>query len=42
MCHLTLGYDHRLIDGADGGRFLAFVKERLENFDEALDCRRRL
>ncbi len=22
MCHLTLGYDHRLIDGADAGRFL--------------------
>jgi pyruvate dehydrogenase E2 component (dihydrolipoyllysine-residue acetyltransferase) len=34
MCHLTLGYDHRLIDGADGGRFLAFVKERLEGFEE--------
>jgi pyruvate dehydrogenase E2 component (dihydrolipoamide acetyltransferase) len=35
MCHLTLGYDHRLIDGAEGGRFLAFVKERLQSFDEA-------
>ena len=35
MCHLTLGYDHRLIDGADAGRFLAMVKERLESFDEA-------
>ena len=35
MCHLTLGYDHRLIDGADAGRFLAYVKERLEGFDEA-------
>ena len=35
MCHITLGYDHRLVDGADAGRFLAFVKERLENFDEA-------
>ena len=34
MCHLTLGYDHRLIDGAEGGRFLAFVKERLEGFEE--------
>ncbi len=34
MCHLTLGYDHRLIDGADAGRFLSFVKERLEGFDE--------
>jgi pyruvate dehydrogenase E2 component (dihydrolipoamide acetyltransferase) len=35
MCHLTLGYDHRLIDGADAGRFLAFVKERLEQFDDS-------
>jgi pyruvate dehydrogenase E2 component (dihydrolipoyllysine-residue acetyltransferase) len=35
MCHITLGHDHRLVDGADAGRFLAFVKERLENFDEA-------
>ena len=35
VCHLTLGYDHRLVDGAEAGRFLAFVKERLENFDES-------
>jgi pyruvate dehydrogenase E2 component (dihydrolipoamide acetyltransferase) len=34
MCHLTLGYDHRLIDGADAGRFLTFVKERLERFED--------
>ena len=34
MCHLTLGYDHRLIDGAEAGRFLTFVKERLEKFEE--------
>ena len=34
-CHLSLGYDHRLIDGADAGRFLSYLKERLENFDEA-------
>jgi len=33
-CHLSLGYDHRLIDGADAGRFLSFIKERLENFEE--------
>src|SRR6267142_739201 len=26
-CHLSLGYDHRLIDGADAGRFLSFIKE---------------
>jgi len=35
MCHVTLGYDHRLVDGADAGRFLSFFKERMENFDEA-------
>ena len=35
MCHLSLGYDHRLVDGADAGRFLSFIKERLEGFDEA-------
>jgi 2-oxoglutarate dehydrogenase E2 component (dihydrolipoamide succinyltransferase) len=34
MCHLTLAYDHRLIDGAGAGRFLSFVKERLEGFEE--------
>ena len=35
MCYLTLGYDHRLIDGADAGRFLQALKERLQNFDES-------
>jgi 2-oxoglutarate dehydrogenase E2 component (dihydrolipoamide succinyltransferase) len=35
MCHLSLGYDHRLVDGADAGRFLSYIKERLENFDES-------
>jgi 2-oxoglutarate dehydrogenase E2 component (dihydrolipoamide succinyltransferase) len=34
-CHLSLGYDHRLIDGADAGRFLTYLKDRLEKFDEA-------
>ena len=34
MCHLSLGYDHRLIDGAEAGRFLSFIKERLEKFEE--------
>jgi 2-oxoglutarate dehydrogenase E2 component (dihydrolipoamide succinyltransferase) len=34
-CHITLGYDHRIIDGADAGRFLSYLKERLENFDSA-------
>ena len=35
MCYLTLGHDHRLIDGADGARFLLAVKDRLQNFDPA-------
>ena len=35
VCHLTLGYDHRLIDGAEAGRFLSYVKEHLENFEDA-------
>ena len=34
MCYLTLGYDHRLIDGADAGRFLQALKERLQGFEE--------
>ncbi|HEY6358246.1 MAG TPA: dihydrolipoamide acetyltransferase family protein [Vicinamibacterales bacterium] len=35
MCCLTLGYDHRLIDGADAGRFLQALKDRLQDFDES-------
>ena len=35
MCYMTLGYDHRLIDGADAGRFLQALKDRLQDFDEA-------
>jgi 2-oxoglutarate dehydrogenase E2 component (dihydrolipoamide succinyltransferase) len=35
MCVFTLGHDHRLIDGADAGRFLLALKERLQNFDES-------
>jgi len=30
ICYLPLTYDHRLIDGADAGRFLTTVKKRLE------------
>ncbi len=30
MCYLPLTYDHRLIDGADAGRFLTTVKQRLQ------------
>ena len=31
--YLTLGYDHRLIDGAVADQFMADVKKGLENFD---------
>ncbi|MGX5670959.1 2-oxoglutarate dehydrogenase, E2 component, dihydrolipoamide succinyltransferase [Kocuria rhizophila] len=30
MCYLSLTYDHRLVDGADAGRFLSTLKKRLE------------
>jgi pyruvate dehydrogenase E2 component (dihydrolipoamide acetyltransferase) len=33
MGYLTLGYDHRLIDGATADQFLARIKDILENFD---------
>ncbi len=31
MVYLALTYDHRLVDGADAGRFLQEVKQRLES-----------
>jgi 2-oxoglutarate dehydrogenase E2 component (dihydrolipoamide succinyltransferase) len=30
----TLGYDHRMVDGADAARFLARLKDLMENFPE--------
>ena len=33
MMMLSLGFDHRLIDGAGGAIFIAKVKENLENMD---------
>jgi len=30
----SLGYDHRIVDGADAARFLSRLKELLENFPE--------
>ena len=30
MVYVALTYDHRLVDGADAGRFLQDVKRRLE------------
>jgi pyruvate dehydrogenase E2 component (dihydrolipoamide acetyltransferase) len=38
MVYLALTYDHRLVDGADAGRFLTTIKRRLEegNFEADL------
>ena len=33
MAYLTLGFDHRLIDGAVADQFMAEVKQHLEHFD---------
>jgi len=33
--YLSLGYDHRLIDGAVADHFMSIVKKQIENFDEA-------
>jgi 2-oxoglutarate dehydrogenase E2 component (dihydrolipoamide succinyltransferase) len=33
MAFLTLGYDHRLIDGAVADRFMSHVKHSIENWD---------
>ena len=34
VVHLTLGYDHRLIDGAVADQFMAFVKKTMEGLGE--------
>jgi 2-oxoglutarate dehydrogenase E2 component (dihydrolipoamide succinyltransferase) len=37
MMYLSLSYDHRVIDGALGGRFIYRMKELLENFDTQMN-----
>ncbi|HEX5406162.1 MAG TPA: 2-oxoglutarate dehydrogenase, E2 component, dihydrolipoamide succinyltransferase [Pseudonocardiaceae bacterium] len=37
MVYLSLTYDHRLVDGADAGRFLTTVKHRLQEGEFAAD-----
>ncbi len=36
MMHLSIGYDHRIIDGAVADQFMAEVKKYLENWNEEL------
>ena len=33
MMYMTLGYDHRIIDGAYGSKFLVFIKKYLESIN---------
>jgi 2-oxoglutarate dehydrogenase E2 component (dihydrolipoamide succinyltransferase) len=35
MAYLTLGYDHRIIDGAVADEFLSHIKHQIEHWDEA-------
>jgi pyruvate dehydrogenase E2 component (dihydrolipoamide acetyltransferase) len=34
--YLSLSFDHRIVDGADADRFMAFVKKSLESFPDAV------
>ncbi|HIB03113.1 MAG TPA: hypothetical protein EYO21_04720 [Candidatus Marinimicrobia bacterium] len=36
ICYLSLGIDHRLLDGADGGRFLQTLVDGLEFMDTSV------
>ena len=33
MMYLSLGFDHRLIDGAGGSQFIESVRENIEKID---------
>ena len=37
VIHLTLGFDHRVIDGADAGKFMAEIKKNLERWNESIE-----
>ena len=34
--YLSLTFDHRIVDGADADKFMAFIKKTLETFPEAV------
>jgi len=31
---IAMSYDHRVINGADAGRFMVFLKDILDNFND--------
>ena len=37
MCYLPFTYDHQVVDGADAGRFVTTIKDRLETADFEAD-----
>ncbi len=37
ICMLSLAYDHRIVDGALGGRFLKYVQQLLEQFNSSMN-----
>ena len=37
MCYLPFTYDHQLVDGADAGRFVTTIKDRIEEGDFEAD-----
>ncbi|WP_460511106.1 2-oxoglutarate dehydrogenase, E2 component, dihydrolipoamide succinyltransferase, partial [Corynebacterium tapiri] len=41
MCYLPFTYDHQIVDGADAGRFITTIKDRLEtaNFQADLELK---
>ena len=36
IIRLILGYDHRIVDGADADKFMVAVKNYLENWNEEI------
>jgi pyruvate dehydrogenase E2 component (dihydrolipoamide acetyltransferase) len=36
MQYFCLGFDHRLIDGADGGKFMSEFKKTLETWNQEI------
>ena len=37
MLTMAIGFDHRVVDGADADRFMAWIKSALENWNEPLE-----